>query len=378
MVWHAKARGQLRRELHLSISFDRSINHGSVYATHYTGYFSARTSLRSCNDSPVDVEGNDKPEELYYTAILDNLPIVYAIRSDGTGRRVVVEDGNLYSASVGDKVVAWKQGYGMVVCKPTGEVLHTIAPLGEQFNFYPYFSPRGDKFVYQEFYGLGKQAGSHLHVVDIDGRNEVVMEADSARESAPVWSPDGMRLAFLKIDTDNDDAKRDSLFVINNNGTGRRFLTTEAEYLDGGDCISWSPDGKRVVCINRTDTQYNLLIVDVANGAAQKITSDRTIKSRPAWSPDGMRIAYLGATVQGMPNALYTIRPDGTDMKEQYNGDNNFVTQPRWSPGSNKIAILTSYGKDINLWLYAMRVCDLTSGTATMVDTLVRYGIHWR
>jgi TolB protein len=56
---------------------------------------------------------------------------------------------------------------------------------------------------------------------------------------------------------------------------------------------------------------------------------------RPAWSPDGTRIAF-NASVDLGPNRIYTMRADGTDVVQLPAG-----TYPRWSPDGRRIVFLS-------------------------------------
>ncbi len=57
------------------------------------------------------------------------------------------------------------------------------------------------------------------------------------RGSAPAWSPDGRRIAFVITGT---------LYVVNADGSGHRTLTRLGR--DGGVAsLAWSPDGRKLL-----------------------------------------------------------------------------------------------------------------------------------
>src|SRR4029450_2180724 len=65
------------------------------------------------------------------------------------------------------------------------------------------------------------------------------------KDSAPRWSPDGTRLAFL---SDRDGGKA-QVYVLDVNGGEARQLSTIPE---GAGAPVWSPDGTRLVSVVRT------------------------------------------------------------------------------------------------------------------------------
>ncbi len=159
---------------------------------------------------------------------------------------------------------------------------------------------------------------------------------DDHFDSYPVWSPDGRLIAFL--------ASRDTvppndlhtptylrLEVIQSNGGGRRLVDTgpvdgrsvghefSKRNLGGVAHIPprWSPDGKRLAFVviegdvsPEGDGSYAIVVIGVFDKERQRLT--RTV-SAPTWSPDGLRVAFARATQDGI--GLYTIRPDGTDVR---------------------------------------------------------------
>jgi WD40 repeat protein len=60
--------------------------------------------------------------------------------------------------------------------------------------------------------------------------------------------------------------------------------------------------------------------------------------SMPAWSPDGMHIAYV------LQKALYVANWDGSDPVVLFGGDNEPVSAPAWSADGTQIAFVSSYG----------------------------------
>jgi len=69
------------------------------------------------------------------------------------------------------------------------------------------------------------------------------LTAPPGHSVTPVWSPDGRRLAYAHIESNDSQ-----IYVINADGTGRRRLTRSP-----GMALlpAWSPDGRKVAFVRR-------------------------------------------------------------------------------------------------------------------------------
>jgi Tol biopolymer transport system component len=135
-------------------------------------------------------------------------------------------------------------------------------------------------------------------------------ELGDITEAAP--SPDGRTLALLA------DAKgKKQIHLLGLAGGKLRVLTSVPQGVGGG--LAWAPDGRSIVFtagpsrrrdpsrpyrLDRVtyrfdglgyveDVIQNLYLVEVSSGRTRQLTSDRTMKGAPRWSPDGKSIAYL-------------------------------------------------------------------------------------
>ncbi|MGH7632051.1 MAG: S9 family peptidase [Gemmatimonadales bacterium] len=200
------------------------------------------------------------------------------------------------------------------------------------------------------------------------------------------WSPDGRRLALVVRDAEPADSvatgadstkKRPKPIVVDRfwfkeDDTGylgqrRKHLwlldlaTRTAEQITTGlydDVLpAWSPDGHTIVFASkrgadpdRTD-DWNLYLVEPVAGAEPKrLTTyegndgDPAWASRPAWSQDGRRVAYLRAGPRRLiyyaAQKLGTVAADGSGEELLTPGLGNWVTQPQWSSGGSAIYFL--------------------------------------
>jgi Tol biopolymer transport system component len=137
-------------------------------------------------------------------------------------------------------------------------------------------------------------------------------------------------LAFLREHQRPDGARIQSLWLMQPNGSGQIFISTDSEFVNDFD---WSWDGSKLLLayvtfngIGRTGT-----FVVNADGTVERTASPSV--GAPRWSPDGTRIAYH--STPGSPD-IYTVNPDGTGVRRlTFDG---LSADPVWSPDGRQIA----------------------------------------
>ena len=104
--------------------------------------------------------------------------------------------------------------------------------------------------------------------------------------SAPTWSPDSRRLAFLW----NDDAMpRREIWMVEGDGSGLRRLTRETEGTGGVGSFVWTPDASALVYFRSGEVWR----VPFPGGDGERLTETGGGKSDLAISPDGRYASFL-------------------------------------------------------------------------------------
>jgi dipeptidyl aminopeptidase/acylaminoacyl peptidase len=146
------------------------------------------------------------------------------------------------------------------------------------------------------------------------------------------WSPDGTRFVCLTRtgpppskssdvrhythiyykfnDTGYFDDKRSHIAIVDVR-TGAAKQITDGDNWNDLD-PHWSPDSTRIAFVsNRTGKEFDLdhnsdvWTIQAAGGALTKISNHVGPDSSPRWSPDGTRIAFLGAEDEEAPPLIY-------------------------------------------------------------------------
>lgn len=140
--------------------------------------------------------------------------------------------------------------------------------------------------------------GGTLGVLDVDGGTERVLRLDplpaspglpalTARNAAPAWSPDGMRVAF--VNTASNAVRGDGrIWEVAADGGMARVLT-----IGPGLAPAWSPDGSRLAFLARDARERWQVWVQSADGVARPLTNhDDVVTFRVRWTSDGRGLVY--------------------------------------------------------------------------------------
>ena len=154
-----------------------------------------------------------------------------------------------------------------------------------------------------------------------------------ANNSTPSWSPDGKRIAYVRLHDGNPD-----VYLMNADGSHPRNLTRRAPE----DAYPrWSPDGKRIA-YTRVDRSgvYDIFLIDPASGKRRRLTLAAQAIG-PVWSPDADMIAFEKA------KEFWVMRADGTRFRRlRISGHptgprlvtgrppDRLREQPRWQPAT--------------------------------------------
>jgi Tol biopolymer transport system component len=193
---------------------------------------------------------------------------------------------------------------------------------GDIGDVFPNWSPDGTRltFTYGECSGSDQQI-PEIFTMDIASKVQTQLTNNNIVDATSAWSPNGGSIAFARGNTANCSSSDffGDIYTITPQGTNETRLTnTNAlSYLP-----AYSPNGLKIAFVRETDDPtHNTFIRNIyvmnADGTNQiKITPDSLDAVKPSWSPDGSKIAFSADFHSGSFSAIFVVNPDGTGLAQ--------------------------------------------------------------
>lgn len=128
---------------------------------------------------------------------------------------------------------------------------------------------------------------------------------------------------------------------------GNGFNLTQVAAYEVATRPAWSPDGLHVAFVYSRTVGASLCRVNASLPATTTCLTDAAYIDRPTWSPDGTKIAFGAQETLAGPSAIWTINFDGS----QKNLVANNASWPTWSPDGSRIAYLAAGAGETDLYI---------------------------
>jgi Tol biopolymer transport system component len=205
----------------------------------------------------------------------------------------------------------------------------------------------------------------HIFTMNEDGTDRTQITHGPYHDREPEWSPDGTKIAFMRLERVEDHFEDSRIYIVNADGSGLRFL------IDGAEPV-WSPDGSRLVYTGPSEIPVpraaTIWIIDADGSDARPVGAPGS-SAEPSWSPRGGLISFA-AVLAGPEEAtsqvtnVYSIHPDGSGFRRLTN--NPYACNTSFSPDGRRIAYVAFTESPFDVWTMNADGSDkkqLTSGT---------------
>ena len=159
-----------------------------------------------------------------------------------------------------------------------------------------------DRYYFKEdgkdFLGEERQ---HLHLLDIKSKTTKQLTKGTSNEILPSWSPDGKKVAYVTKTGEMDRTDNYDVYVLEIDSTNNPIqLTTSLGSDSSSSRPQWSPDGKKIAYLHGGDPALvwyalqELAVIDLDTKTTSILTKelDRNASS-PQWSDDGQNIYFV-------------------------------------------------------------------------------------
>ena len=230
-------------------------------------------------------------------------------------------------------------GLKILVADPMAQVrFASWSPDGKRLAFYNLRSQ--DQDILKKYRMINEYL---LYVMDATGANQKRLLDFPVIDFG--WAPDSRRLFFISA---YESPERNSPELLNGTRNPLAFVyvldmqtggTTRLPGSGRNCSASWSPDGTRLAVGFGDGENCGIYLISPDGGRSERLTDGSTIDFRPAWSPDGKTIAYVAypkTDADANNSGVFVIAADGTGKRRV---DQETVSYVMWSMDGSRLLL---------------------------------------
>ncbi|MCM1452083.1 MAG: S9 family peptidase [Clostridium sp.] len=212
------------------------------------------------------------------------------------------------------------------------------------------WSPDSKKLVYVSRKKTGVEyaisTNSDLYLYDLEANTTTnLTEGMMGYDTAPAFSPDGTKLAWLSMEHDGYESDQNRLFVLDMATGAKTNLTDAWDYTI--DAFAWNPNGKSLWFVAPYHGVIPVFTIDMASHSIEMLTKD-IMCDYSAIAPIDENT--LLATHHSMlrPDELYIVDANGAD--KALTDVNGYIFAQLAMPTVEKHIVPTTNGEQMLVW----------------------------
>ena len=211
-----------------------------------------------------------------------------------------------------------------------------------------------------EKYAFSTNSDIYLYNID-NGEVKNLTDGMTGYDKAPVFSPDGSKMAWLSMERAGFEADKDRLFILDLATEQKTYMTPNFDYSVSN--IQWTPDGNSMYMISGVNATYQIYRMDVATKEIKPITQG---------NHDYHSVAIAGNTLIGdkvsitKPAEIYSIDPNNGSENE-ISFINKDILEELTMPTVEQRWIKSTDGKMVFNWIILPPNFDKTKKYPTLL-----------
>ena len=218
----------------------------------------------------------------------------------------------------------------------TATLIDTFAALSALSDFT--LSPDGRSLGYVQ--SVGAHSRKQIFSIPIERAYSRRLTATLDDCAEPQFSPDGQHLVYVR---------EHALWIANADGTNARKLT---DHPAGNSAPRWSPDGSRIAFLSRRRGWTHLWTISPNDAQPKHITLGEFDVCNPAWSMDGKWLAYDSWRADDIQTRSVYLIPANGGEEELVSAKNCWSGAPAFSSDGRTLAFLSDQSGWFHIYLY--------------------------
>jgi Tol biopolymer transport system component len=205
----------------------------------------------------------------------------------------------------------------------------TLTPLNTDpaSDYAPVWSPDGSHIAFLR--AEVKNGPTEIRLLTLAGMQQTKLPS-AAGASAPLWSPNGSRIAYVE-----NGAQTHTIHVMNPDGSQDQPIVERSGSIGAP---AWSPDGRKIAATSSGE----LFVVTLENGEVDRLVDERVTGVPPLWSHDGNRLLYVEQVNASGATAIVRVDTDGDNAQTLI--ERSAITAISESPNGSRIAFVYREG----------------------------------
>jgi TolB protein len=219
-------------------------------------------------------------------------------------------------------------------------------------ELWPDIAPDGETVAFQTIHATTGATLFNSLILAKSLKSDVATTQLTADGFAPLWSPDGKQVAFLRHATNG----LNDLWIVHATGGDAKPLTTGGITFGGFTLLpynrmqtqdfQWSPDSGRLIYCADTAGVANVWQIGIDGSGLTQLSDNTDAKLHffnPTWSPDGQRVAWLALSTVQKPNWSIWLFAEG--QKRQIFQSASILGLVGWSQSGQELIVKSGPGQ---------------------------------